>query len=128
MGSNLEFGPWHRIAVWQVNTPDEHTINRCFVITGYENAQKDLLKKKQHGEKIVSVKGEKPSKVVNLMDALRKRHKRINHVPPREHRHVAPSPLMRRRLLALPPGERRASHENKNRPARTFGRRSSRTP
>jgi DNA end-binding protein Ku len=38
----------------------------------YENALKDLLKKKQHGEKIVA-KGEKPpAKIINLMDALRK--------------------------------------------------------
>jgi DNA end-binding protein Ku len=38
----------------------------------YENALKDLLKKKQHGEKIVAVKGNEPSKVINLMDALRR--------------------------------------------------------
>ena len=38
----------------------------------YENALKDLLKKKQHGEKIVATKGSAPSKVINLMDALRK--------------------------------------------------------
>jgi|SRR5665213_215764 len=39
----------------------------------YENALKELLKKKQHGEKIISGAGEKlPSKVINLMDALRK--------------------------------------------------------
>jgi DNA end-binding protein Ku len=38
----------------------------------YENALKDLLKKKQHGEKIVPAKGNEPSKVINLMDALRR--------------------------------------------------------
>ena len=38
----------------------------------YENALKDLLKKKQHGEKIVPVKGREPAKVINLMDALRR--------------------------------------------------------
>jgi DNA end-binding protein Ku len=38
----------------------------------YENALKDLLKKKQHGEKIVPAKGREPAKVINLMDALRR--------------------------------------------------------
>ena len=38
----------------------------------YENALKDLLKRKQHGEKIVATKSASPSKVINLMDALRK--------------------------------------------------------
>lgn len=38
----------------------------------YENALKDLLKKKQQGEKIVPAKNNEPSKVINLMDALRR--------------------------------------------------------
>ena len=38
----------------------------------YEEALKDLLKKKQHGEKIVVSKEKAPSKVINLMDALRR--------------------------------------------------------
>lgn len=38
----------------------------------YENALKELLKKKQHGEKITTTKGTAPSKVINLMDALRR--------------------------------------------------------
>lgn len=38
----------------------------------YEDALKDLLKKKQHGERIVPAKGNEPSKVINLMDALRR--------------------------------------------------------
>ena len=38
----------------------------------YEEALKDLLKKKQHGEKIKPAKREEPSNVVNLMDALRR--------------------------------------------------------
>ena len=38
----------------------------------YEDALKDLLKKKQHGEKIEHAKEHAPSNVVNLMDALRK--------------------------------------------------------
>jgi DNA end-binding protein Ku len=38
----------------------------------YEEALKDLLKKKQHGEKIVPHKDTAPSKVINLMDALRR--------------------------------------------------------
>jgi DNA end-binding protein Ku len=37
----------------------------------YEDALKDLLKKKQKGEKIERPKESKPSNVVNLMDALR---------------------------------------------------------
>ncbi len=38
----------------------------------YEDALKDLLKKKQHGEKIVPAKGREPAKVINLMDALKR--------------------------------------------------------
>lgn len=38
----------------------------------YEEALKDLLKKKQHGDKITPAKTEEPSKVINLMDALRR--------------------------------------------------------
>jgi DNA end-binding protein Ku len=38
----------------------------------YEDALKDLLKKKQHGEKIERPKEREPAKVVNLMDALRR--------------------------------------------------------
>jgi Ku protein len=38
----------------------------------YEEAVKDLLKKKAHGEKIEKVEHEEPSNVINLMDALRK--------------------------------------------------------
>jgi len=38
----------------------------------YEDALKDPLKKKQHGEKITPAKREAPSNVVNLMDALRR--------------------------------------------------------
>ena len=47
----------------------------------YENALKDLLKKKQHGEKIVATKGTAPSKVINLMDALRRSAKADNARP-----------------------------------------------
>ena len=38
----------------------------------YEEALKDLLKKKQSGEKIEAPREREPSKVVNLMDALRR--------------------------------------------------------
>jgi DNA end-binding protein Ku len=38
----------------------------------YEDALKDLLKKKQSGEKIEAPHEREPSKVINLMDALRK--------------------------------------------------------
>jgi DNA end-binding protein Ku len=38
----------------------------------YEDALKDLLRKKQAGEKISPAKSAKPSNVVNLMDALRR--------------------------------------------------------
>jgi len=38
----------------------------------YEDALKELLRKKQHGEKIERPKEHTPSNVVNLMDALRK--------------------------------------------------------
>jgi DNA end-binding protein Ku len=38
----------------------------------YEDALKELLKKKQSGQKIEAPKEREPSKVVNLMDALRR--------------------------------------------------------
>jgi DNA end-binding protein Ku len=38
----------------------------------YEEAMKELLKKKQAGKKITPTKAAKPTNVVNLMDALRK--------------------------------------------------------
>jgi DNA end-binding protein Ku len=38
----------------------------------YENALKELLKKKQAGEEIRAEKPREPSKVINLMDALRR--------------------------------------------------------
>jgi len=38
----------------------------------YEDALKELLKKKQHGEKIEAPQEREPAKVINLMDALRR--------------------------------------------------------
>ena len=38
----------------------------------YEEALKDLLKKKQSGQKIETPRDREPSKVINLMDALRR--------------------------------------------------------
>lgn len=38
----------------------------------YEDALKDLLKKKQHGDKIETPRERAPAKVINLMDALRR--------------------------------------------------------
>ena len=38
----------------------------------YEDALKELLKKKQSGEKIETPREREPSKVINLMDALRR--------------------------------------------------------
>ena len=38
----------------------------------YEDALKELLKKKQSGQKIEAPRDREPSKVVNLMDALRR--------------------------------------------------------
>jgi len=38
----------------------------------YEDALKELLKKKQAGEKIEAPKERAPAKVINLMDALRR--------------------------------------------------------
>jgi DNA end-binding protein Ku len=38
----------------------------------YEDALKELLKKKQSGEKIEAPREREPAKVVNLMDALRR--------------------------------------------------------
>ena len=38
----------------------------------YEEALKDLLKKKQSGQKIEATREREPSKVISLMDALRR--------------------------------------------------------
>lgn len=38
----------------------------------YESALRELIKRKQHGEKIERPKGQEPSKVIDLMDALRR--------------------------------------------------------
>src|SRR5262249_33678982 len=38
----------------------------------YEDALKELLKKKQHGERIEAPQQRAPAKVINLMDALRR--------------------------------------------------------
>ena len=38
----------------------------------YEEALKDLLKKKQSGQRIEAPREREPSKVINLMDALRR--------------------------------------------------------
>src|SRR2546430_14548495 len=38
----------------------------------YEDALKELLKKKKHGEKIEAPREREPSKVINLMEALRR--------------------------------------------------------
>ena len=40
----------------------------------YEDALKDLLRKKQKGEKIERPKEREPSNVINLMDALQAKH------------------------------------------------------
>jgi len=38
----------------------------------YENALKELLRKKQHGERIAAPQEREPAKIINLMDALRR--------------------------------------------------------
>src|SRR6516225_4473561 len=38
----------------------------------YEDAVRELLRKKEHGEKIEAPKEREPAKVINLMDALRR--------------------------------------------------------
>jgi hypothetical protein len=43
----------------------------------YEDAVKELLKKKRHGENIEAPKERKPANVVNLMEALRRRALRL---------------------------------------------------
>ena len=50
----------------------------------YENALTELLKKKQSGQKIVPVAGREPTKVINLMDALRRSAKAEKSAPSRK--------------------------------------------
>lgn len=47
----------------------------------YEDALKDLLKKKEHGEKIDRPEKGEPAKVINLMDALRRSAKAQSEAP-----------------------------------------------
>jgi Ku protein len=56
----------------------------------YEEALKDLLKKKAHGEKIERAEPKEPSNVVNLMDALRRSVK--GDAAPKERRKPARAP------------------------------------
>jgi DNA end-binding protein Ku len=58
------------LAVHIVNTKTGHFKPEQFK-DQYEDALKDLLRKKQKGEKIERTKESEPSNVINLMDALR---------------------------------------------------------
>jgi DNA end-binding protein Ku len=57
----------------------------------YESALKDLLKKKQRGEKIEKPKERAPSNVVNLMDALRRSVQAERASSPRKAQRAAPA-------------------------------------
>jgi DNA end-binding protein Ku len=61
----------------------------------YEDALKDLLRKKQKGEKIVAPKERAPSNVINLMDALRQSVKSggARRAPPRPSARPAKKPV-----------------------------------
>ena len=58
----------------------------------YEDALKDLLKKKQSGEKIDKPKERKPSNVINLMDALRQSVESEKGAPRRQGRRATATP------------------------------------
>lgn len=53
----------------------------------YEDALKELLRKKQHGEKIETPRERTPAKVINLMDALRRSIDTERHAPARRASH-----------------------------------------
>ena len=53
----------------------------------YEDALKELLRKKQHGEKIETPRERTPAKVINLMDALRRSVGTERHAPARRATH-----------------------------------------
>ena len=77
----------------------------------YEDALKELLKKKQSGEKIEAPREREPSKVVNLMDALRRSCGDGTCVAVRDgsqHRAII---VLRRRLVVLARGRRRLGSE-----------------
>ncbi len=59
------------LAAHIVETKKAHFEPECFE-DRYEDALKDLLKKKRHGEKIEAPRERAPAKVINLMDALRR--------------------------------------------------------
>ena len=50
----------------------KRTSRNCQFADQYEDALKELLKKKQAGEKIEAPRERAPAKVINLMDALRR--------------------------------------------------------
>ena len=85
----------------------------------YEEALKDLLKKKQHGQKIVATKTNEPSKVINLMDALRRSAKaeKVTRLSKRGRKRIAGQTEM-----LFPIQGKKSAHTDKK-PARSTARR-----
>ena len=88
----------------------------------YENALTELLKKKQSGQKIAPVAGRAPTKVINLMDALRRS---VQSERPSANRQAKRS---RKRIegqkeMLLPIPGKKAAKEEGRKPARSAGRR-----
>jgi Ku protein len=53
----------------------------------YESALREIIKRKQHGEKIEAPKEREPAKVIDLMDALRRSAKGAKSTPARRTAH-----------------------------------------
>ncbi|HEX4411486.1 MAG TPA: Ku protein [Xanthobacteraceae bacterium] len=78
----------------------------------YEDALKDLLRKKQKGEKIAPVKERAPSNVINLMDALRQSVKAGGNRPPAK-RSKKRVEGQREMLLSIPGKKGKTATSNK---------------
>ncbi|HET9717715.1 MAG TPA: Ku protein [Pseudolabrys sp.] len=74
----------------------------------YEDALKELLRKKQHGEKIEVPRERESAKVINLMDALRRSAKGEDAAPPPSRRRRASHPRKSAKKSRTPAKHRKA--------------------
>jgi DNA end-binding protein Ku len=88
----------------------------------YEHALSELLKKKQSGQKIAPVTGRAPTKVINLMDALRRSVQSERPSANRQAKRSRKRIEGQKEMLLSIPGKKAAKEEGRK-PARSSGRR-----
>jgi DNA end-binding protein Ku len=91
----------------------------------YEDALKELLRKKQRGEKIEQPKERAPSNVINLMDALRNSLKAEGGPPPARPAKKARKKIEGQREMLLPISGKKAREAPVKRATRPHARRRS---